>query len=133
MRRLKASRFWTERGLEIYKRGLENNPTYWRLWGDIAELYNSRLKDYAQAAFYYQKASEQPNAMAYLERFPAHMYDAAHGNDPEKEYAEWKKLWFRLTPEQKKEKQHTADEVERQIRLLENKLSVPKEKRVFPN
>ena len=26
LRRLKASRFWIDRGLEIYKRGIENNP-----------------------------------------------------------------------------------------------------------
>ncbi len=73
MRRLKASRFWAERGLDIYKRGLENNPTYWRLWSDTAQLYNDRFKDYPTAAAYYQKASEQPGAMTYLERFPPHV------------------------------------------------------------
>ena len=133
MRRLKASRYWTQRGLDTLKRGLENNPASWRLWNDTAQLYDQRLRDYPTAAYYYGKASEQPGAMTYLERFPAHMYDPIHANDPEKEYAEWKKLWLRLTPEQKLEKQHTAEEVERQIRLLENKLSIPTEKRIFPN
>jgi len=133
LRRIKASRFWAERGLEIYKRGLENNPTYWRLWLDTALLYDQRMKDYRTAAEYYRTASEQPNAMTYLERAPAEMYDAHHQNDPVTEYAEWKKLWFHLTPEQKTEKQHTADRIEWEIRRLEQKLSVPKEKRVFPN
>jgi hypothetical protein len=38
LRRLKASRFWIDRGMDIYKRGIENNPTYWRLWAEVAEL-----------------------------------------------------------------------------------------------
>ena len=133
LRRLKASRFWIDRGLELYKRGIENNPTYWRLWLDTGLLYDQRLKDYRTAAYYYQKASEQPNAPAYLERAPAEMYDAHHLNDPQSEYVEWKKLWLRLTPEQKAQKQHTADRLESEIRRLEQKLSIPKEKRVFPN
>jgi hypothetical protein len=133
MRRIKASRFWIDRGLEIYKRGIENNPTYWRLWSDTAQLYDQRLNDYRTAAYYYQKASEQPNAMTYLERFPAHMYDAKHLNEPASEYAEWRALWFRLTPEQKAQKAHTADQIQFEIRRLEQKLSIPKEKRVFPN
>jgi hypothetical protein len=133
LRRIKASRFWVDRGLEIYKRGIENNPTYWRLWLDTAILYDQRLKDYRTAAYYYQKASEQPGALAYLERAPAEMYDAHHQNDPESEYVEWKKLWLRLTPGQKAEKQHTAGRIESEIRRLEQKLSIPKEKRVFPN
>jgi hypothetical protein len=118
MRRLKASRFWIEKGLEIYKRGIENNPTYWKLWSDTAMLYQQRLKDYPHAAYYYQRASEIPGAPVYLERFPAIMYGLA--GDDRAAYASWKALWERLTPESN-------------IRGLEQKLSIPKEKRVFPN
>lgn len=132
LRRLKASRFWIDRGLEIYKRGLENNPNYWRLWQSTGQLYDQRLHDYPSAASCYQRASELPGAPAYLERDPAEMYDKFHQNDPAAEYAEWVKLWTRLTPAQKAERQHTADRVEREIRALEEKLSVPREKRVFP-
>jgi len=133
LRRIKASRFWVDRGLEIYLRGIENNPTYYRLWLDTALLYQQRLHDYRTAAYYYQKASELPGALAYLERAPAEMYGPHFLNDPESEYAEWKKLWFRLTPAQKAEKQHSAGQLEWEIRRLEQKLSIPKEKRVFPN
>jgi hypothetical protein len=133
LRRMKASRFWIDRGLDIFKRGIENNPTSWKLWLETASLYDQRLKDYRTAAYYYQKASEQPGALAYVERAPAEMYDQYHLNDPQTEYAEWVKLWQRLTPEQKAEKQHTADRLEREIRTLEQKLSIPKEKRIFPN
>jgi hypothetical protein len=131
MRRLKASRFWADRGLEVYKRGIENNPTYWRLWSDTAMLYDDRLKDYRTAAYYYQKASEQPNAMTYLERFPAIMYEKA--GDDQAAYAAWRALWERLTPAQREEKQHTKEKLEWEIRRMEQKLSIPKEKRIFPN
>jgi hypothetical protein len=133
LKRLKASRFWIERGLEVYKRGIENNPEYWRLWKDTGLLYEQRLKDYPNASYYYQKASEMPGAPTYLERFPAIMYDWQHGNDPEKCYALWKALWEKLTPEERKMNSHEPDRVEKEIRILEQKLSIPKEKRVFPN
>jgi tetratricopeptide (TPR) repeat protein len=131
LRQIKASRFWIDRGLEIFKRGIENNPTYWRLWSDTALLYQQRLKDYRTAAYYYQKACEQPNAPVYLERFPAILYGLA--KDDAAEYAAWKALWERLTPEEREQKQHWKEKIEGNIRRLEQKLSIPKEKRVFPN
>jgi len=132
LRRKKAERFWIDRGLDLYLRGLQVNPTSWRLWMDTALLYDQRLKDWKAAAPYYQRASEMPNAPIYLERGPAHMYDKAHLNDPALEYAEWVKLWKRLTPEEKANPQHLAPVIERNIKELEEKLGVPKEKRIFP-
>ena len=131
LRRLKASRYWIERGLDVYKRGLENNPNSWRLWQDTAMLYQQRLKDYRAAAHYYQGASEQPGAPVFLERFPAILYGMA--GDDQAEYEAWKALWLRLTPAQREEKQHWKEKIESNIRRLETKLSVPKEKRIFPN
>jgi tetratricopeptide (TPR) repeat protein len=133
LRRIKAERFWIDRGLEIFRRGIENNPDYWRLWRDTALLYQQRLGDYDSAAYYYQKASEMPDAPLYLERAPAEMYSHGFKNDPQSEYVEWVKLWKHLTPEQKTMRLHTADRIEREIRRLEQQLSIPKEKRVFPN
>jgi len=132
LRRLKAARFWTERGLDIYLRGLQVNPTNWRLSQSTAMLYDQRLHEWKTAAFYYQSASEQPNAPVYLERDAAHMYDKFHLNDPAQEYAEWVKLWKKLTPEQKAQPMHTAPTIEKNIRELEERLAVPNEKRVFP-
>ena len=131
LKRLKASRYWIDQGLDVYLRGLQNNPTDWRLWTNTAILYQQRLLDRRTAAYYYQKASEQPNAPVYLERAPAIMYGLA--GDHQAEYESWKALWLRLTPKQRKEQQHTAGRVEAEIRHLEQKLSIPKEKRIFPN
>jgi hypothetical protein len=133
LRRLKASRFWIERGRDIYLRGIENNPTNWHLYQSTGQLFDQRLHDYKSAAVYYQKASELPGAPVYLERFPAIMYDRFHLNDPATEYVEWVKLWNRLTPEEKRPGLHTPGRIESEIRQLEVKLAVPNEKRVFPN
>ncbi len=132
LQRKKVERFWIDRGLDIYQRGLQNNPTNWRLCLSTALLYDQRLRDYQTAASYYQRASEAPGAPIYIERAPAHMYDKAHLNVPAQEYAEWVKLWKKLTPEQKANPQHIAPIIERNIRGLEEKLAVPNEKRIFP-
>jgi hypothetical protein len=130
--RKKAERYWIERGKDLFLRGQQHNPNYWRLWFDTALLYEQRLKDPKTAAYYYERASEAPNAPIYLERGAAHMFDRVHLNDPAQEYAEWVKLWRKLTPEQKANPQHTAGQIERRIKDLEQKLAVPNEKRVFP-
>jgi len=131
LRRIKASRFWIDKGIDVYQRGIENNPQYWRLWNSMANLYQQRLKDYKKAAYYYQQASERPNAPVYLERFPAIMYGMA--GDDQAAYDSWKALWEKLTPEEREEKQHWKEKIEENIRRLEQKLSIPKQKRVFPN
>lgn len=131
LRRIKASRYWIERGLDVYQRGLENNPTNWRLWMDTAQLYQQRLKDYKSAAHYYQVASELPGAPIYLERFPAIMYHLA--GDDEASYAAWKALWDRLTPAERDNAQHYAGPANaKNIRAMEDKFSIPAEKRIFP-
>jgi len=131
LRRIKASRYWIDRGLDVYLRGIENNPTDWKLLRDTAGVYQQRLKDYRSAAIYYGLASEKPDAPAYLERFPAIMYGLA--GDDQTAYAAWKALWEKLTPAQREEKQHWKEKIESNIRRLEQKLSIPKEKRIFPN
>jgi tetratricopeptide (TPR) repeat protein len=131
LRRLHDSRFWIFRGMDVYKRGLENNPTSPQLWISLGELYQNRLGDYRDAAYAYSKAAALPDAPSYIERFQAIMLQNG-GYDAEALEA-WKALWFRLTPAQREEKQHWKEKIISNIQLLEKKLNVPKEKRVFPN
>ena len=145
LRRLKASRFWIDKGLDIYTRGIENNPESWRLWADTGLLYYQRLaleelrrgqpqaaaEHFHDAAHYYEQAVLRPNCPTYLERFAAYMYDDA--KDDRAAYQAWRSLWEKLTPEQRLMKIHFPDRIESRIRALEQKLSIPKEKRVFPN
>jgi hypothetical protein len=132
LRRMKASRYWIERGLDVYKRGIENNPTSWRLCADTGLLYQQRLLDYRQAAVYYERASELPDVPVFYERFPAIMYHMA--GDDAASYAAWQRLWNRLTPAQRTEEMHRPTPHELSVlREMETKLSIPEEKRVFPN
>jgi tetratricopeptide (TPR) repeat protein len=130
LRRLHDSRFWVNRGLDVLKRGIANNPQSYELWERTAQCYYQRLKDYKAAAYYYREAAIQPGAPVFLERFEAYMYEDAH-DDPEA-YDAWKRLWLRLTPAQREQKQHWKEKIESHIRSLENKLNIPLEKRVFP-
>jgi tetratricopeptide (TPR) repeat protein len=131
LRRLHDARFWIFQGLDVYKRGIENNPNSYKLWESTGELYQNRLGDFHHAADCYERASELPGAPVYLERFKAYMLADAH--DYPGAYAAWKALWFRLTPAQREEKQHWKEKIEKEMRQLENKLNIPQQKRVFPN
>jgi hypothetical protein len=145
LRRLKASRFWIDKGLEIYQRGIENNPEHYKLWADTGLLYQGRLADqekrmgllaaakadYEKAGYYYAQANERPDVPVFLERFPAYMYQNA--GDDQAAYKAWCKLWNKLTPAERNMPQHAKDKMEENIRRLENKLNIPQEKRIFPN
>jgi tetratricopeptide (TPR) repeat protein len=133
LRRAKASRYWINQGLAIFKRGIENNPESWKLWADTGWLYQARLNDYRTAAYYYGEALKRPNCPTFYERFPAIMYGHGFANDDRASYEAWKALWYRLTPAQRAEPRHRSDKIEQEIRSVEQKLSIPKEKRVFPN
>jgi hypothetical protein len=131
LRRLHDSRFWIYRGLDVYKRGLANNPTSYQLWISTGELYQNRLADYWDAADAYARAAALPGAPAYVERFQAIMLQKGGYN--KEAYEAWKALWFRLTPAQREEKQHWKEKIISNIHLLEKQLNIPPEKRVFPN
>lgn len=145
LRRLRASKFWIDKGLDIYLRGIENNPETYRLWAATGQLYQQRLvqydqrtgnraavaEDYRKAAYYYAQANRCADAPVFLERFPAIMYGNA--GDDQDAYEAWASLWKRLTPEQREQKVHWKEKIESNIRRLEQKLSIPKEKRIFPN
>jgi len=131
LRREKASRYWIDQGIGIYKRGIENNPESWKLWADTGLLYEQRLGDYRTAAYYFGEALQRPDCPTFYERFPALMY--GYAGDDWNSYLAWKALWEGLTPAQRAEPRHEGDRIEREIRRLEGKLSIPKEKRVFPN
>lgn len=132
LRRLRASRFWVEKGIDVYKRGIENNPQSWKLLAHTGLLYQQRMRDYRSAASYYQRTAELPDAPVFYERFPALMYGMA--GDDQAAYAAWQALWNRLSPQQRAQMEHTPTPSDlAKIRRLEQKLSVPKEKRIFPN
>ena len=131
MRRLHDQQFWIMKGLDVFKRGIENNPESYELWERTGQLYEQRLKDYRQAAHYYARASELPGAPVYLERFQATMLQ--DGGYNQEALDAWKALWNKLTPAEREMKVHWKEKIITNIHKLETKLSVPPEKRFFPN
>jgi len=130
LRRLHDARFWIYRGLDVYRRGIENNPESWILRAHTALLYQQRLSDFREAAVYYQQAADMPGAPVFYERFPAIMEQNA--GDDRAAYAAWRALWLRLTPAERTQPVHEPDRIEKEIRRLEDKLAIPPEKRIFP-
>lgn len=128
-RRIKEERFWIEEGRKLFARGAENNPEQYRLWFQLAWIYEQKLKNYREAAVYYRKAAEFPGAPIYLERFAGYALEKA-GED-QQAYEYWKQLWARPMPHT--DPQRAWDKIEKKIRDLENKLKIPREKRVFPD
>jgi tetratricopeptide (TPR) repeat protein len=129
LRRIKEERFWIEQGRDIFQRGAENNPERYNLWMQLAMLHQQKRKDYQQAAKYYEIASNRERAPLYLKRFAGYMLQEA--GDDAGAYAYWKKLWE--NQESRANPDMLWDKIEDRMRVLEEKLSIPAEKRIFPN
>jgi tetratricopeptide (TPR) repeat protein len=128
LRRIKEERYWIREGEKVYRRGALSNPDSYELWRSLAMLYEQKLQDYRQAAECFARAAAAPGAPIFLERFPAYMYEKA--GDDQAAYEVYKRLW--LLPRDRKNIQYAYDKIEEKIRLLEKKLKVPREKRIFP-
>jgi len=101
LKRYRAARFWIDKGLDIYLRGIQNNPEYWRLRADTGLLYQQRLaeneersglktaaaQNYLNAAHYYEQAVLLKDCPTFYERFPGYMYEKA--GDDQAAYAYW--------------------------------------------
>jgi tetratricopeptide (TPR) repeat protein len=129
LRKLKNERFWIEAGEDTLKRGVAINPDKYTLYATLGHLYQQKLKDYRKAADYYYQASRQPDSPAYLERFPAYMWERA--GEQKRAYEHWKMLWNRHdgTPPAPEK---ALDKIEDEIRLYEDRFNVPSADRVFP-
>jgi hypothetical protein len=55
-----------EEALQLLRRGIVANPSYWRLWQDLGFIYYWDLKDYPTAARVFQAGSEQPGAHIWM-------------------------------------------------------------------
>jgi hypothetical protein len=52
--------------VELLQRGLNANPTYWRLNQDLGNVYYLELKDYARAGQTYLEGSKKPGAAPWM-------------------------------------------------------------------
>jgi tetratricopeptide (TPR) repeat protein len=128
-RRIREERFWIEEGRKVFQRGAENNPDRYRMWLQLAWVYDQKLKNFPEAARYYRKAASYEEAPIYIERFAGYALEKA--GDDQAAYDYWKGLWMRPLP--RTDPQRAWDKIEAKIRALENKLKIPRDKRVFPD
>ena len=126
--RLRDEKYWVDQGVALLDRGISNNPEKMDLWYLRGWIKEERRHDYLGAARDFEEALRRPHPPQYLERFVG--YDLEKGGDLPAAYAWWKKLWFSTTD--RSQKFRAWDIVEKHLRDLEQRLSIPAEKRVFP-
>ena len=66
-----------ERAVELVKRGIRENPSEWRMGGDLGFLYFWHFHDYANAANAYFEAGKNPEAPEWIHLMAARMADRA--------------------------------------------------------
>ena len=60
-----------EEALQLLRRGIVANPSYWRLWQDVGFIYYWDLKDYPRAAHAFRVGSQQPGAHLWMKALAA--------------------------------------------------------------
>lgn len=76
--------------LQLIRRGIVANPSYWRLWEDLGFTYYWDLKDYPMAARALETGSRQPGAYVWMKAMAAAI--AAQG----REYNTSRLLWTEI-------------------------------------
>lgn len=66
---------WMKYGIEVYRRGIAQNPTSWELYKEMAWLYTDRLREWDKALPWWEKARRQPGAPFYVDHMIAHIYE----------------------------------------------------------
>jgi hypothetical protein len=60
-----------EQGIELLRRGIRNNPEYWRFYEDLGFIYYFDLADYPKAAAVFLEGSKRPGALIWMKTFAA--------------------------------------------------------------
>ncbi len=60
-----------EQALQLVRRGIVANPSYWRFWQDLGFIYYWDLKNYKMAARAFKTGSQQPGALIWMKAMAA--------------------------------------------------------------
>lgn len=104
---------YIQQGIEFLKEGISYNPDVYKLYFDLAFIYDHKLHEYDKAIIWYKKAGRFPGHPSYIDRAVAHNL---------KKKGDWKAAreeWLKL-----KEK-HAADSDS--MRIIENNLRIVEE------
>jgi hypothetical protein len=110
-------------GEDFLKAGLVFNPESATLWQRLGELYSRRRNDPARAAEAYAEAARKPGALGFLRRMAAYELAKVPGKEREA-YAQLRSLYL-------EGEQQRLPNLVRLLGLLEEKLAVPEDSRVY--
>jgi hypothetical protein len=57
--------------VEFLRKGIENNPDYWRMWQDLGFIYYWEMRDYPKAAEAFLAGSKRPGAAEWMKAMAA--------------------------------------------------------------
>ncbi len=75
----------------LVRRGIANNPEYWRLWADLGFLYYWEMKDYAKASNAFLEGSKNPHAAVWMKVLAARV--AEEGRSLEVSLFLWQQVY----------------------------------------
>jgi hypothetical protein len=78
--------------IQFLRRGIVENPDYWRLWQDLGFVYYWELKDYKTAARIFATGSERPGADFWMKTLAGTV--AAKGGDLETSRTLWSEIYL---------------------------------------
>lgn len=79
----------------LIRRGIANNPDYWRFWADLGFLYYWEMKDYQKASEAYLEGSKIPGAAIWMKVLAAKV--AEEGRSPEVSMFLWQQVYDSAT------------------------------------
>ena len=77
--------------VQLIRRGIRENPDYWRLYEDLGFVYYFDLKDYQRAADAFLEGSKRPNAQLWMKVMAARV--AGEGESYETSMFLWKDIY----------------------------------------
>src|SRR5256714_13387412 len=77
--------------VQLIRRGIQANPSYWRLYEDLGFVYYFDLKDYQKASDAFLEGSKKPNAQLWMKIMAAKV--AAEGESFETSLFLWKDIY----------------------------------------
>lgn len=121
--RLKNKREYHKVGEDYLLRGVSANPDSWELYDRLGGLYRDKFGDHYKAHLAYAEAAKRPNRLEYVDRFAA--YELADSPGHEKE------AYDQLLAFYNRGKQEWLPTLLKKLQLMELKLGVPPEQRVY--
>jgi len=120
--RIRAQRQYFDLGRDFLERGIRNNPDRYQLYLQLGVLLRDKYEDFCGAAAAFLKASEFPDAPAYLPRFAGYMMAKCPGREREA-YELLKSLYLQG-------EKHRLPTLVNVLHEMEKKLDIPAAQRV---